>query len=82
MDLNEHDEEPQHEPGTSSSSQTTVPVLPYSHGPAASSQGPATSSQKQLQVLILVMKTVSIAMRTVYRVKNLDEQYSLQISTF
>ena len=68
--------------GTSSNSQTIVPVLRLQQGPAASSQGPAASSQEQLQVLILVMKTVSIAMSTVHRVKTLDEQYSLQISTF
>ena len=37
LDSDEDDEEPQNEPGTSSNSQPTVPVLPYSHGPAASS---------------------------------------------
>ena len=36
----------------------------------------------QLQVLILVMKTVSIAISTVHRVKTLEEQYCIQISTF
>ena len=36
----------------------------------------------QLQVLILVMKTVRKAMGTVHRVKTLEEQYSIQISTF
>ena len=35
-DLDEDDEEPQNEPGTSSNSQPTAPVLPYSQGPAAS----------------------------------------------
>ena len=45
MHSDEDDEEPQHEPGTSSNSQTTVPVLPLHQGPAASSQGPAASSQ-------------------------------------
>ena len=45
MDSDEDDEEPQHEPGTSSNSQTTVPVLPLQQRPAASSQGPAASSQ-------------------------------------
>ena len=44
MDSDEDDEEPQHEPGTSSKSQTTVPVLPLHQGPAASSQGPAASA--------------------------------------
>ena len=44
MDSDEHDEEPQNEPGTSSNSQTTVPVLPLQQGPAASSQGPAASA--------------------------------------
>ena len=33
----------------------------------------------QLQVLILVMKTVSTSMRTVHRVKTLEEQYPIQI---
>ena len=32
----------------------------------------------QLQVLIRVMKTVSIAMSTVHRDKTLEEQYSIQ----
>ena len=32
------------EPGTSSNSQPTVPVLPLHQGPAASSQGPAASA--------------------------------------
>ena len=41
MDSDEEDEEPQNEPGTSSNSQTTVPVLPLQQGPAASYQGPA-----------------------------------------
>ena len=37
MDSDEDDEETQDELGTSTNSQPTVPVLPYSHGPAASS---------------------------------------------
>ena len=36
----------------------------------------------QLQVLILVMKTVREAMSTVHRVRTLEEQYPIQISTF
>ena len=36
----------------------------------------------RLQVLILVMKTVRKAISTVHRVKTLEEQYSIQISTF
>ena len=36
MYSDEDDEEPQHEPGSSSTSQPTAPVLPYCHGPAAS----------------------------------------------
>ena len=43
-DLDEDDEEPQNELGTSSNSQPTVPVLPLHQGPAASSQGPAASA--------------------------------------
>ena len=43
MDSNEDDEEPQNEPGTSSNSQTTIPVLPLHQGPAATSQGPVAS---------------------------------------
>ena len=45
MDSDEDDEESQNESGNSSNFQTTVPVLPFQHGPAASSQGPAASSQ-------------------------------------
>ena len=45
MDSDEDDEEPRNEPGTSSNSHTTVPVLPLHQGPGASSQGPAASSQ-------------------------------------
>ena len=41
MDSDEDDEEPLNEPGTSSHSQLTVPVLPLHQGPAASSPGPA-----------------------------------------
>ena len=41
MNSDEDDEEPQNEPGTSSTSQPTVPVLPYYQGPAATFQGPA-----------------------------------------
>ena len=44
MDSDEDDEEPQNEPGTSSTSQPFLPVLPLNQGPAASSQGPAASS--------------------------------------
>ena len=44
MDSDEDDEKPQNEPGTSSESQTTVPVLPLQQGPAARSQGPAASA--------------------------------------
>ena len=43
-DLDEDDEEPQNEPGTSSKSQPTVPVLSLHQGPTASSQGPASSA--------------------------------------
>ena len=43
MDSDE-DDEPQNEPGTSSNSQPSVPVLPLHQGPAASSQGPAASA--------------------------------------
>ena len=44
MDSDEDDEEPQNEPGTSSNSQPTVPVLSLHQEPAASSQGPAASA--------------------------------------
>ena len=43
MDSDEDDEEPQNEPETSSTSQTTVPVLPLHQRRAASSQGPAAT---------------------------------------
>ena len=45
IDSDEDDEELQHEPGTSSNSQTTVPVLLLQPGPAGSSKEPAASSQ-------------------------------------
>ena len=41
MNSDEDEEEPQNEPGTSSTSQPTVPVLPLHQGPAASTEGPA-----------------------------------------
>ena len=41
LDSDEDDEEPLNEPGTSSHSQLTVPVLPLHQEPAARSQGPA-----------------------------------------
>ena len=41
MDSDEDDEEPQNEPGTSSNSQPTLPVLPLHQGQAGSSPGPA-----------------------------------------
>ena len=44
LDSDGDDEEPQNEPGTSSTSQTFVPMLPLNHGPAATSQGPAASA--------------------------------------
>ena len=47
MDSDEDDEKPQNEPGTSSESQTIVPVLPPQQGPAASSQGPAASADSR-----------------------------------
>ena len=40
MDSDEEDAEPLNEPGTSSTSQPTDPVLPCHQGPAASTQGP------------------------------------------
>ena len=45
LDSDGDDEEPQNEPGTSSTSQPVFPVVPLRQGPAASSQGPAASSQ-------------------------------------
>ena len=44
MDSDEDDEEPQSEPGTTSTSQPFVPVLPLNEGPAASSQRPAAGA--------------------------------------
>ena len=72
MDSDEVDEKPQNERGTSSKSQTIVPVLPLHQGLAASSQGPAASANSG----------EFTAMSTVHRVKTLEEQYSVQISTF
>ena len=45
MDSDEDAEEPQNEPGTSSTSQTDLPILLLHPGPAASSQGPAASAK-------------------------------------
>ena len=42
--MDSDDEEPQNEPGTSSTSQPFVPMLPLNQGPAASSQGPTASA--------------------------------------
>ena len=44
MNSDEDDAKPQNELGTSSDSQTTVPVQPLRQGPAARSQGPAASA--------------------------------------
>ena len=68
MDSDEDDEEPQNEPGTSSNSQTTVPVLPLQQGPAAS----ANAGDEDREY---------IAISAVHRVRTLEEQYSVQIST-
>ena len=73
MDSDEDDEEPENEPETSSTSQTTVPVLPYCQGPAASSQGPAQ---------FLVTKTVSIAMSIVHKVRTQEGLCTTEMSTF
>ena len=45
-DSDEDDEEPQIQPGTSSTPQPFVPVLLLNQGPAASPQGPATSDDE------------------------------------
>ena len=47
MDLHEDDEVPQNEPGTSSNTQPTVPVLSFQPGSATSSQGPSTSTSSE-----------------------------------
>ena len=44
MDSDDDDEKPKSESGTSSNSQTTVPVLPLHQRPVASLQGPAASA--------------------------------------
>ena len=44
MDSDDVDEVPQNEPGTSSNTQPSAPVLPLQQGPAASSQGPSAST--------------------------------------
>ena len=64
VDSDEDDEEPQNEPGTSSTSQPFVPALPLNQRPAASSQAP-----------ILMTKTVSIAISTVHEVRTLEGHY-------
>ena len=81
MDSDEDDEKPQNEPGNSSISQT-VPVLPRQQGPVANYKDQQQVRKDQMQVLLLVMKTVRTAMSTVHRVKTLEEQYSIQIFTF
>ena len=47
MDSDEDGEEPQNEPGTSSNTQPSVPVLPLQQGSAASSQGPSASTNSE-----------------------------------
>ena len=44
MDSDADSEEPQNEPGTSSTSQTVLPVLPLHPGPTVGSQGPVASA--------------------------------------
>ena len=70
MDSDEHDEEPQNEPGTSSNSQ---PFL-YQYDIIIKDQEQVRKDQQpvrkdQLQVLLLVMKTVSIVMNFVHKVR-------------
>ena len=68
LDSDEDDEEPQNELGTSSNSQPIAPVF--------------LICMDQLPVQFLVTKTVSIATRKVHKVRTLEEQCSIQISTF
>ena len=75
MNLSEHDEASKNESGTSSEAQMAVSVL-LLH------QGPKSVCKDQLQVLILMVKRVSTVMRLVHREYFLEEQCSIQISTF
>ena len=47
MDSDDDDEEPQNEPGTSSNSQPTVPVLPYNSGDEDSEHSDEYNAQSQ-----------------------------------
>ena len=59
MDSDEDDEEPQNEPGTSSNSQTTVPVLPLQQGPAAS----ANAGDEDSEYIAISAGTLSRSLR-------------------
>ena len=74
MDSDEDDAKPQNEPGTSSDSETTVYYF--------FNKDEQQIRKDQLQVLILVMKTVSTAMRTVHRVMTPEERYPSHFSRF
>ena len=76
MDSDEDDEVPQNEPGTSSNSQPSVTVLPFNTGSAANSQGLAAP------YITLRMKTVSIAMNLVHKVRIPKGLWTTQICTF
>ena len=75
MDSDEDDEEPKNEPEFLQ----TLRQL-YQYDICIKDQQPVRKNQ--LQVLILAMKTVNTVMSTVHRVKTLEEQYSVEISTF
>ena len=81
MDLDGDDEEPPNKSGTCSDSQTSEPLLLLHQG-SSSSHDQQPSRKDQLQVRILVMKTVSIAISVVHRVRTLEVTCSFQISTF
>ena len=82
MESDEDDEEPENEPGTSSNSQPTAPILLFikDQQPVHKDQQPVRKDQPQLQ--FLVTKTVSTATSIVHKVRTLEEQCSVQISTF
>ena len=73
MDSDEDNEEPQNEPGTSSTSQPFVPVLPLH-------QGQQAVHRDQLPAPILMTKTVSIAMSIVHEVRTLEGHCFIRFS--
>ena len=80
MDADEDDQEPQNEPGTSFNCSTyQFDLFIKDQQPVRKDQQPVHKDQQPAPTL--KMKTVSTATSTVHKVRTLEEQYSIQIST-